>query len=270
MTANNLLVPVGQQGWRMGFANLLRNENLEWWGSRRWLKQIGLWLLILNGFVIINLFLLPAIVLPDEAAASMLDPVSEGIRAIFQLGTTALAIGIIIMAQGKIIGEKQTGIAAWILSKPASRPAYFLSKLVAQFLGILLIMIGFQSLVTYGLLWFEMGEPFPLVPYLIGVGGMILHSFFYLALTMALGVFARSRSIVLGVAMGSLFGGMLLPSLINELGLITPWALPSILPGLALQYPVPLSTSLPPIFSTAVWSIVFIAAALRKLNKLEY
>ena len=35
MIATNTLIPVNKQGRRMGFANLLRNENREWWGPRR-------------------------------------------------------------------------------------------------------------------------------------------------------------------------------------------------------------------------------------------
>jgi len=254
----------------MGFANILRNENLEWWGDRRWLKKACLWLLIVNGFVVINLFVLPAVMLPDEDVVSMMDPVSEGIRALFQLGATALAIGTIIMAQGEVIGERQTGITEWILSKPVARPAYFLSKVVAHSIGIFVIMIGLQSAVAYGLLWFANGDPLPLLPFLLGVGGLILHTFFYLTLTLMLGVFARTRGLVLGVAMGSLFAGMLLSSLISQLGLITPWSLPNILPILALQIPDPLATVLTPILMTAIWSIVFIVAALWKFARLEF
>ena len=270
MTATSTLVTVKEHGWRMGFANLLRNENLEWWGSRRWLKQACLWLLIVNGFVVINLFVLPAVMLPDEDVVSIMDPVSEGIRALFQLGAAALAIGTVILAQGKVIGERQTGITAWILSKPVSRPAYFLSKIVAHSIGIFVIMIGFQSAVAYGLLWFANGDPLLLLPFLLGVGGLMLHTFFYLALTLMLGVFVKTRSQVLGVAMGSLFGGMLLSSLISQLGLITPWSLPNILPVLALQIPLPLATAFMPILMTAIWSIVFVFAALWKLPRLEF
>jgi len=84
------------------------------------------------------------------------------------------------------------------------------------------------------------------------------------------GVFARTRSQVLGVAMGSLFGGMLLPNFIHQLGLITPWALPNIFPALVMQIPLPLATALVPILMTATWSIGFIIAALWKLPRLEF
>ena len=271
MTINSTFVTVKEQGWRMGLANLLRNENFEWWGSRRWLKQAGLWLLILNGMVALLLWVLPAVVeVTWDDNAGVMSHIAMGIQAFFQLGALSLAIGTIIMTQGKVIGERETGITAWILSKPVSRPAYLLSKIVAHSLEIIAIMVGIQSVVAYGLISLANGEAFPLLPFLIGVGGMILHTFFYLALTLMLGVLVKTRSQVLGIAMGSFFGGMLLPNLINQLGLVTPWLLPNILPVLALQMQIPFVTAYLPILMTAIWSMVFIIVALWKLPRLEF
>jgi ABC-2 type transport system permease protein len=255
----------------MGFANLLHNENLEWWGSRHWLKQAGIWLLILNGMVALVMFVTPAVVqVTQDDNAGAMDPVSMGIQVFFQIGATALAIGTIIKVQGEVIGERQSGITEWILSKPVARPAYLMSKIVAHSIGVFVIMVGFQSAVAYGLLWLANGDALPLLPFLIGVGGLALHTFFYLTLTMMMGVFAKRRSQVLGVATGSLFGGMLLPGISRQLGLITPWSLPSILPALAMQIPLPLATAFMPILMTAIWSIVFVVAALWKLPRLEF
>ena len=255
----------------MGFTNLLRNENLEWWGSRRWLKKICSWLLILNGLVVLLLFVLPMVVpeTPGENAA-VKSPVAMGIQAFFQIGAVSLAIGTIILAQGKVIGERQSGITEWILSKPVARPAYFLSKLVAHSIGICVIMIGVQNAVAYGLLWPANGGALPPPAFLIGVGGLTLHTLFYLTLTMMMGVFARTRGQVLCVALGSLFGGMFLPIIISQLGLVTPWCLPDILRQLAMGVPLPLASAVMPILMTAIWSIVFVVAALWKLARLEF
>ena len=270
MTATSTLIPVKERGWRMGFANLLRNENLEWWGSRRWLVQAGLWMLVLNGMVALLLFVLPAYmeVTADDNAGEM-SPVAMGVQAFFQVGAIALAINTIILAQGKIVGERQTGITAWILSKPVARPAYLLAKMVAHSIGILVIMVGLQSTVAYGLFWLADGNPWPLLPFLMAAGGLTLHTFFYLTFTLMMGVFARTRSQVLGVVMGSFFGGMLLPQFVSWLGLVTPWSLPDILPALAMQIPLPLATVLMPILMTVIWSVAFVAAALWKLSQLE-
>jgi len=268
MTTTSTHVTVKEWGWRMGFANLLRNENFEWWG---WLMQAGLWLLILNGMVALMLFILPAFVevTPDDNAGAM-GPISMGIQAFFQIGATALAIGTIILAHGEVIGERQSGITEWILSKPVARPAYLLAKLVAYSIGIFVPMIGLQSAVAYVLLWFANGDPLPLLPFLAGVGGLTLHTFFYLTITLMLGVFTKTRSQVLGVAMGLLFAGLILPNIIPQLSLITPWGLPNILPALVMGITIPLTTALMPILMTAIWSFLFIAAALWKFARLEF
>ena len=44
----------------------------------------------------------------------------------------ASVIAVVAKTQGAIIGEKQLGTAAWVLSKPASRRAFVLAKLRAQ------------------------------------------------------------------------------------------------------------------------------------------
>lgn len=271
MTAASTLVHVKEHGWRMGFANLLRNENREWWGNRRWLKQTAIWLLIVNGFMALTLFILPTVVkVTQDDTAGAMDPVSMGAQVFFQLGPTALAIGTVIQAQGKLIDERQTGIAAWILSKPVARPAYFLSKVAAHSIGMFAIMIGLQGAVAYGLLWLARGDPLTPSPFLAALGGLALHTFFYLTLTLMLGVVAKTRGQVLGVAMGVLFGGILLPNIIGKIGLLTPWLLPNILPALAMEIPLPLTTVLTPILATFAWSITFVIAALWKLSRQEF
>ena len=47
--ANPALQAVNERGWRRGLANLLRNENSMWWGTRKWLVHLLLWLVVLNG-----------------------------------------------------------------------------------------------------------------------------------------------------------------------------------------------------------------------------
>ncbi|HEU5088799.1 MAG TPA: hypothetical protein VFT99_15195, partial [Roseiflexaceae bacterium] len=47
------LQAVNERGWRRGFANLLRNENRMWWGTRKWLVHLLLWLVVLNGLILL-------------------------------------------------------------------------------------------------------------------------------------------------------------------------------------------------------------------------
>ncbi len=39
---------VEERGWRRGLGNMLRGELSSWFKTSRWLKQILLWLLIIN------------------------------------------------------------------------------------------------------------------------------------------------------------------------------------------------------------------------------
>lgn len=81
--------------------------------------QALIWLLVVNGMLAMVLFSAPG-----EAR-------SEGF-IIFSIFTGMCAsLGAIIFTQGRIVGEKQSGTAAWMLSKPASHVALLLSKLLA-------------------------------------------------------------------------------------------------------------------------------------------
>src|SRR6266540_6206826 len=50
---NTALQPVTEHGWRRGFTNLLRNENRQWWGTRKGLVHLLLWLTVLNGLILL-------------------------------------------------------------------------------------------------------------------------------------------------------------------------------------------------------------------------
>jgi hypothetical protein len=50
---NPALQAVREAGWRRGFANLLRNENRLWWGTCKWLIHLLLWLIVLNGLILL-------------------------------------------------------------------------------------------------------------------------------------------------------------------------------------------------------------------------
>ncbi len=48
-----VLQAVNESGWRRGLANLLRNENRMWWGTHKWLVHLLLWLVLLNGLILL-------------------------------------------------------------------------------------------------------------------------------------------------------------------------------------------------------------------------
>jgi ABC-2 type transport system permease protein len=271
MVANAELQRIEGHGWGRGFANILRKENRQLWSGHRWLVQTIIWLVILNGLVAMALFVLPSMLAANSSPdADAYIPVREAISVLFQLGTLALGVGAIILTQDMLIAEKQTGVAEWLISKPLSRSAYFLAKFSSSILGVALLLVGFQSIVAYGMISAAQGSFYPLQPYLVGVAGLGLHAFFYLALTLMLGVFASNRSVVLGASFGVLGAGLILPNLIGlNPTLLTPWAFGSLLGPFVngISLPVPLWL---PFAACSVWILLFVSLALWKINRLEF
>ena len=266
------LQPVHEIGGRMGISYLLHKENRQWWGTRRWMIQSLLWIAIINGFMAFMLFVMPILLesMPN-AASEGLDILQSAVTALFQIGMIGTAIGTIILGQDLILPERQSGISEWILSKPVSRKAYILSKLLANTIAILVIFVGIPCALGYVLFALKIRSPLPLSMYLLGVVAMALHTFFYLNLTLMMSVLAQNRSIVLGVAMGVLFSGLLLPNLIGiGLSSLTPWLLPNLPSGIIPERTIELSFLMIPMLVTGLWSILFIFVSLWKFQRLEF
>ena len=267
MVTNAELQRVGLSGWRTGLANLLGKENHAWWASRRWLVQSVVWAVIVNGLLALSLFFMPLLF-----GTGGPDVVELGLAMLFRIGGVALAIGAIVLVQDAIIGERKAGVTEWLLSKPVSRPAYVLSKLLAHGFGVLVILVGLQGAIAYGLLSLAMGKPFPLPPYLVGMAGLAVHTLFYLALALMMGVLTTSRTTLLGAALGVVLIGWLVTPIGLSVGtfvMLMPFTLVHILPAAVQGAPLPLSIWLP-IGVTAVLSVVFVAVTLARFERLEF
>jgi len=264
MVTNSELQRVELSGWRTGLANLLDKENRAWWSTRRWLMQSVLWTVIVNGVVTAMVFLL--------APKTGQDPLSAGIEMLFKFGGMALAIGTIVLVHDATIGERQLGVTEWLLSKPVSRPAYVLSKLLSHGLAVLVILVGLQAVLGYGLLWLATGEPVALPPFLVGMAGLAVNTLFYLALTLMLGVLTANRIALLGASLGvALIGFLAVPlgATVSTFVMLTPFALIHVLPAAVLGTPLPLSIWVP-IGITAALSVIFVVVTLARFERLEF
>lgn len=266
MAYSEMLQPVdGSKTWR-GFGPLFGKENRAWWGTRRWLVQAVLWLVIVNGLLAMVLFAMPRVMPTEQAPANTTELALSGLQAFFGAGGMALAIGVIVLAQDTVIGEKQSGTAEWILSKPVSRYAFWLSKLAAHAIGALLILILLQGLVAYlQLATIERLEP---LAFLGGLSILTLHTLFYLVLALLMGVLADSRSLVLAVALGTLLAGSLLVRF-EPLLYVSPWGLSNVAVAVAAGLALPAELYLP-IAVTAGWCMLFAAVALWRVRRLEF
>ncbi|MCU0521211.1 MAG: ABC transporter permease [Anaerolineae bacterium] len=270
MVANAELQRVGLLGWRTGLGVLLRKENRAWWAPRHWVVQGIVWSVIVNGLLAAMLFGLPAVVrLLGQAS---IDAIPIGLDSLFKMGGVALAVGAIILAQDAIIGERQLGVTEWLLSKPVSRPAYLLSKMAAHGLGVLVIFVALQGALAYGQLSLALGKPYPLPAYLVGVAGLAVHTFLYLASTLMLGVLTTNRGVVLGASLGVLLTGWLVVPLgaaVSTPMMLTPWTLLHILPAAVQGVPLPVSIWLP-LGVTVFLSAVCGAVALARFRRMEF
>lgn len=262
--------PLQRRTGGSGFGPLLRKELQTWWGGRRWLYQGLLWQIVINGLMLILLFLIPSVE-SEGAALTAEDVVIEGIQGFFSLGSLALAIGIILLSGDALTTEIQTGTAEWLMTKPISRESFVLAKLVAHTVGMLVVLIALPSLVAYILLT-VVGPANPLY-FVAGVAVLALHTFFYLALTLMMGTLTTNRSLVMGVALGTLFGGQLLLNAlvmlpIAPLAFVTPWILPQVAQAAAIPPGLPLEMWLP-VIATAVWSALFVAIAVYRFKRME-
>lgn len=275
MSASAQLHRVDEWHRLRGFANLFRKEHYAWWRTNRWWINALLWTAVLGGLSAIMLFASGEEVLDAseaeiaQAGGVLAYIITLGLNAFFEFGVPMLAIGTIILAQDLILGERQNGVTAWLLAKPVTRRAYVLAKLAANGMSVLLLMIGLPAIIVYGLLSVRLGTPFAWLPFLSGVGIMALHTAFYLALTLMLGAIFNSRGPILGIALASVLGGGLLGRLFSPLFYVTPWMLPKLAFMAAAGEPLPATLGAASLASTALWTLGFIAAALKGVERME-
>ncbi len=227
---NQILRRRTERGWQSGLWSLLRRE-FRWWGTRTGLLQFGIWILVLNGLLLMLTFV-----------GTFLDPtvLDQGTEILFQTLAIFTPIGILIIAQGAIIQERQSGTAAWVLSAPVSRPAFFLSKLIPLALGNVTAMIIITGLIAYLQLTISFGGAPSVIPFLTGLSLIALHLLFYLTLSLLGGTILDSRPAVLGIGFGVFIGGALLGGILPPTVIaFTPWPLGGFALTVAQGQPIP-------------------------------
>jgi ABC-2 type transport system permease protein len=178
------LRPVKESGWRYGFANLVRKELRAWFATRMWWSQVLIWTFLIQGLLLNSLA-------HSHGGPPALDFLSVGM-------SWFAALAVIILAHNAIIGEKQSGTAAWIMSKPVSRPAFILSKLIGLGVSVVGTVVVLQGAIAFAVLVLAGRRP-PAGPYVAALGMTALYLVFFLALALLLGTLVNSRGAVLGV-----------------------------------------------------------------------
>ena len=266
-TKSSQLQSVEEKGWKRGLGNLLQGEYSVWFKSSKWWKQLILW------FSIINLMMVAMVYANDQAGG-------DGPDVLFMYGIFGgmfVAFGVMIIMQRTMIGEKRSGTAAWVLSKPVTRTSFVVSRLFVNSIGILLIAVvipGVLFYITLGMIS-DIGWLSPL-GFLAAIVMVVVHTFFWITLVVMMGTLSESSSRVIAIPMGLYFVLWMGSGLIPGLAYVSPLILtfspdPDQINSLATS----LMTSEPvfswlPLISTVVLCIVFIVVAIRRFNQEEF
>jgi len=265
---------VKEKGWRRGLGNLLRGEYSSWFKSSRWWKQLILWVSIINGMMGMMMYA------TVEAAKDGNDgPPLILMYGIF--GGMFVAFEVMIVMQRVLVREKNSGTAAWVLSKPVTRTAFVVSRLVVNAIAILLtsvIVPGVIFYITLGL-FSDLGWLTPL-GFVAALLMFSLHTLYWIALVLMMGTLVESSSAVIAVPMALFFtfwmGPEVLPFLIYVSIYASPFMLtfspvPDQMNSLAGSFMTgePVFSWLP-LISTVISCIVFITIAIWRFNRQEF
>lgn len=203
------LRPLGESGWRSGLSSLMGAGFGSWWRTKEWWIHSLMWTAIINGSL--------AVAIWGEA------PDELDVFTLYGVMTMFAAIAVAILMQESIVGEKRSGTAAWIHSKPVSRSAFMLSKLVPNAVGVLATMIAIPSVVL--LVQMELGGiDVSVSRFILGASVAGLNLMFYLTLTLMLGTIFNNAGPVIAIPLAIAFGQQLISAL-PGLGEILPWGL---------------------------------------------
>jgi hypothetical protein len=264
MTQSETLTKRTGSDWRRGFAPISWREIKRWLATRRGVVHLILWSGLLGGALAFALFVVPN-VMPEEEAMTLADRLDAGRQFFFGLGAIATAIGAIVVLQDCFIEDKSGGTVELVLSKPLSRPAYVLGRLVPNLAAFLLTMIVVPGAIGY-LLFAAVNPDFSGASYVRALLLLALHLFFYANLAIMLGALLRSRGPYLGIGLGVLLGGTLVP--VAAIVRFTPWKLADLAILIAAGTPTPADAPIM-LASTVIWSGIFLAVAILRLQRAE-
>jgi len=251
-------------GWTRGLNNMLRGELRAWFHTRKWWTQIIIWAAAINLIFLMVSF------------SSIDAPVSAQVSIFNIFLGLAGPIGASIILQGAVVGEKKSGTAAWVLSKPISRISFIISKLISNSVGLLVTMILAQGLIAYLITAFVLEVTLPPAGFIAGLGVHLVHILFYISLTLMLGAIFDHTAPVIGIPMAFLFSQQFLPSLYPPLLKVLPWLLvmqPDNVSENSIAGALMTGTRVPsylPLFAALVAIVVFIFVALWVFKKQEF
>jgi ABC-2 type transport system permease protein len=264
MSAVSELVAVRAEGWSAGLGNMLAKEHGVWWRTRRWLVHLVLWMVVINGFLLL-------VNLSDggDAGPRSLQKLPELIEVFFRVGGFFATVGVVTVTQSVVLQERQLGTAAWILTKPLARPAFVVAKLLVTAYAVLFLMVLVPTTLLCLQTRLVFGEWPPMPGFLGGLGLLVLSHLFYVAFTVMLGTMFDSRGAVSGTAIGFMFAGFILPNFLKGVPKYFPWMLPQFAADVSLGRALPPWWQWP-VVATALWIMVFVVVAIWRFGREEF
>lgn len=189
MSANEKLEQVLEKNWSRSFLNLLSVELGGWWKSKSWIWMTLLWVGVING--------IPALTF---LGAEDIDP--TGLIFLYGLMNGMFPpIAVVLILQESIVGEKKSGTASWVLSKPVSRNVFIFAKWIGSSLNIFITMALIPGIVSFFEILLFTGLNLSFLSFLVAILLFGLNLIFYISLTLMLGTFQSSAGAVAAIPM---------------------------------------------------------------------
>ena len=273
MSGNSAFSLEEQTGWQAGLQNQLSAEFRRWWKTRTWWVQSLIWISVID-------LILITVLSATQSSSEMAMPTSELIMLYGVFGGMFTAVGVVIVMQDVVVGEKVSGTAAWVLSKPISRPAFILAKLIANTASIAVTYILLPGIFAYLILNFGARAQLSPLNFLGGMAALLLFNLYFLALTLMLGAFFNHRGPVIGIPLAVILGqqfimGMAIkisPVLVDYMpyNLVLP---PQTSNALTVTGHIMLGTtpdSWMPVYSSLVAILLFVLIAIWRFRREEF
>ncbi len=273
MSGNSAFELVEEQGWQAGLSNLLRAEFRRWWKTRTWWVQSLIWIGVVDVILIMILF-------AGNASGEEAIPAGDMIMLYGVFGGLFASIGIVVMMQGAVVGEKGSGTAAWVLSKPVSRSAFLISKLIGNAVGIGVTALLVPGILAYLIIKFGTEINLLVTNFLVGLGLLAVFALYWLTFTLMLGTFFASRGPVIGIPLGLLLAQQFILGLLTS---ISPTIAGFVPFGIVMPLQEDASSSIAgsvmlgsspeswmPVYSSIIAIIIFVTVAIRRFQREEF
>lgn len=208
-------VALRRPGRMPGFGNMFKKELRSWFRTPR-----GLILAVTNSALLAGLVALLAVALQFDPTGEARGQGAQFAVIVPQMLSGLLILSAVIACMGDVVEEKKSGTAAWILSKPASRVGFILSKAIAATLAVLSLGVLVPGLIGLGASSLLLGTAFPLDR--IAAGLALIGGFFVVivAATILLGVIFKDQrgvaAVGLGIVLVPALASAFLPAAVND------------------------------------------------------